>query len=527
VTGPRASDAVPPAVLVVEDDAGQQELQRRRLERAGYAVVTASTAAEGLALLRTRRFDLLVLDHRLPGGSTGLDLYREVRARGDRVPAILVTAFSGEDVVVEALRAGVFDFLPKSPDYVDHLPAVVDRVLEEVRIRRELVEAHARLTVEQQARAEAERLTDELQDAAARQDEFLAMLAHELRNPLAAVRDAVTVAALDDARRGRALEIARRQSEQLGRLVDDLLDVARIRQGRISLRTEPLSMAAIVERAVESARPLLESRGLRATVALPSAPVFVAADPARLEQVLVNLLSNAAKYTEPGGRVDVVAERRDGEAAIRVRDTGIGIAPEMLPRVWDLFTQADRALDRAPGGLGIGLTVARRLVELHGGRIEARSDGLGKGAEFVVTLPALARADVDAAPPSAAEPTARGAARVLVVEDNRDAAESLAMLLDTVGHRVTVVHDAGVALEATRAREFDVALIDIGLPGMDGYELARQIRDLGRRPVLVAVTGYGAQEDKERARGAGFDHHLVKPVDFVALQDVLRGVPEP
>jgi two-component system CheB/CheR fusion protein len=353
------------------------------------------------------------------------------------------------------------------------------------------------------------------------------MLAHELRNPLAAVRNAVATATLDEARRPRALEIAQRQADQLGRMIDDLLDVARITQGRIELRRELVRLADVVERAVDTMRPFIEARGLALVVTHPSGPVRVEADPARLEQVFVNLLSNAAKYTNAGGRIDVVAESAgEGRVAVRIRDTGMGIAPEMMPRMWDLFAQADREIDRKQGGLGIGLTVARRLVELHGARIEARSDGVGKGAEFVVTLDAQPVMGEEAASAPADEPARRGGAHVLLVEDNRDTAESLTMLLDLYGHRVRTVYDGVAALDAANAEVPDVMLVDIGLPGMDGYEVARRIRrDMRLRDVtLIALTGYGREEDRRQALAAGFDHHLVKPVNPETLNGLVMSV---
>ncbi len=380
------------------------------------------------------------------------------------------------------------------------------------------------LGIERTARIDAERRARETLEASNRvKDEFLAMLGHELRNPLSAICNAVATATRDESRRARALEIAERQAEQLGRLIDDLLDVARITQGRITLRKERVHLSEIIEQAVESTRSFIESRGLELNVAIAPEPIRVDADPARLQQVLVNVLSNAAKYTEPGGRIDLTSERRDDEVAVRIRDTGIGIAPEVLPRIWDLFSQADRALDRAQGGLGIGLTVARRLVELHGGRIEAFSQGLGTGAEFVVMLPALPAARQEVRPRVPPEPILQRAARVLVVEDNRDAAESLSMLLELFGHRVRAVYDGVTALDAARANTPDVMLIDIGLPDMDGYEIAQRVRrdpDL-RRVVLVALTGYGREEDQQQALAAGFDYHLVKPVNPDALHGLV------
>jgi signal transduction histidine kinase/ActR/RegA family two-component response regulator len=380
------------------------------------------------------------------------------------------------------------------------------------------------LGIARSARRDAERQIRESLEASNRaKDEFLAMLGHELRNPLSAVRNAVTIASLDEMRRPRALEIARCQADQLGRLIDDLLDVARITQGRIALRKERVNLAEIIDRSVESVRPLTEERGVRLIVADTPAAIRVEADPARLEQVFVNLLSNAAKYTEAGGRIDLTTERQGDEVAVHVRDTGIGIAPEMLPRIWDLFAQADRTLARAAGGLGIGLTLARRLVELHGGRIEAHSEGCGKGAEFVVRLVALPAATGESLPSAAPQLPAARCARVLVVEDNPDTAETLAMLLELLGHRVRSVYDGVAALDTARSSPPDVMLVDIGLPGMDGYELARRVRrdpDLDR-VILVALTGYGREEDKQQAMAAGFDYHLAKPVNPDALHGLV------
>jgi two-component system CheB/CheR fusion protein len=331
------------------------------------------------------------------------------------------------------------------------------------------------------------------------------------------VRNAIVTARLDAPRRDRALEIAGRQADHLACLVDDLLDVARITQGQITLKKRRVSLAGIVERAVETARPLLDERRHAITVSLPRREVQLDGDATRLEQVLVNLITNAAKYTDPGGRIEITAERLGAEVAVRVRDNGIGIAPHVLPRVFDLFAQADRTLDRTQGGLGIGLTVVRHLVELHGGRVEAKSAGLGRGAEFIVYIPALR--DVEDARESSAEIAPKGVARVLLVEDNVDAAESLVLLLEVLGHRVRVVHDGAKALEVAEANPPDVMLIDIGLPGIDGYEVARRVRRYPelRNVVLIALTGYGRDEDRREALTAGFDHHLVKPVDPGAL----------
>jgi PAS domain S-box-containing protein len=365
---------------------------------------------------------------------------------------------------------------------------------------------------------DAERRAREAAEAANRaKDEFLAMLAHELRNPLFAVRNAIEVARSHEDRTV-ALAIGKRQVDQLARLVDDLLDVARIQSGKIELLREPVEIASVVGLACEAMNSLPEGRRQRLSLRL-APELFVEGDPARLEQVFTNLLSNASKYTPAAGHIQVDAEHDGKDVVVRVRDDGIGIAPELLPHVFDLFSQGTQGLDRATGGLGIGLTVTRRLVELHGGRIEARSAGPGTGAEFEVRLPLANRARAPQSAATGAERERGASVDILLVEDNADAAESLAMLLELHGHRVRTVGDAHAALAAASEEPPEVALVDIGLPGMDGYELARRLRarECARVPLLVALTGYGQGRDKERAAAAGFDAHLVKPVDFDAL----------
>jgi two-component system CheB/CheR fusion protein len=362
-----------------------------------------------------------------------------------------------------------------------------------------------------------------------RKDEFLAMLAHELRNPLAPLSAALSLLREPASDRDRVLAIADRQMQQLARLVDDLLDASRITQGKIALRAEPVWLADVVGRAIESAKPAIEARGQVFRVDLPPEPVRLHADPARLAQVIANLLDNAAKYTPDGGFVGLSAERDRDEIVLHVRDTGAGLAPELLPNVFDLFVQGDRSLDRPHGGLGIGLTIVRRLVELHGGRVEARSAGAGMGSEFVVRLPALpALADATLAPrdaPAPSGPPTTGL-KVLVVEDNRDAAEVLATVVGLWGHEVRTAFDAPAALHMLDGWKPDVILSDLGLPRMDGYELARRLREPSARcgAVLIALSGYGREEDKRATRDAGFDHHFVKPPDLQLLAGLLEQI---
>ncbi len=370
-----------------------------------------------------------------------------------------------------------------------------------------------------------------LQEVNQRKDEFLAMLAHELRNPLAPIRNAAQILRLH-AKGNPKLEWSRsvieRQSRHLARLVDDLLDVSRIVRGRIMLEKAPIDLRDVVRHALETSRPILRERKHQLAVNLPDDPLPLDADLTRLAQALANLLINAAKYTPEGGHIWIEAALEGERVAIKVRDTGIGIAPSLLPHVFDLFTQGARTLDRAQGGLGIGLTLVKKIVEMHGGSVAALSAGTGGGSEFVVSLPLLrggtAIVSEQALPVESPEPATR--VRVLVVDDNVDAAESVAMLLALEGHEVRSVHAAQDALEAARAFRPHVVLLDIGMPGMDGYEVARQLRSqhLIERMRLVAITGYGQQSDRARAREAGFDQHLVKPVDPETLQAVIDSV---
>jgi signal transduction histidine kinase/DNA-binding response OmpR family regulator len=401
----------------------------------------------------------------------------------------------------------------------------------ENRIR--LVELYTRQAAEAIDNA---RLYQENREANRRKDEFLAMLAHELRNPLAPILNALHILRLsgtdaDDAEKAR--ETAERQVRHMVRLVDDLLDVSRITRGKIELRKEPVELAGVVARAVESTRPLVDSRSHQLEVSAVPDGVWVEADPTRLEQVLANLLNNAAKYTEPGGRIWLTARQDDGAVEVRVKDTGIGLAPEMLPRVFEPFVQVDQSLERAQGGLGIGLTLVRSLVEMHGGTVHAHSAGLGQGSEFVVRLPVLAPSAA-ALPQPVAEtmPAPARPLRVLLVEDNKDSAESLATVLRLQGHEVSLVHDGPAALEAAAAFRPEVVLLDIGLPGMDGYQVAQRLRgELGfAEATLIALTGYGQEEDRRRSLEAGFDQHIVKPVDHELLEQILRdkaAVPQP
>ena len=374
------------------------------------------------------------------------------------------------------------------------------------------------------------RLYRTTQEADHQKDEFLAMLAHELRNPLAPICNAVEILHLHDLKPELiwVRNIIQRQVKHLVRLVDDLLDVSRITRGKIALQKQIVDVATIVANAEETSRPIIDARRHELSVSLPTYPLKLSADPDRLCQILDNLLNNAAKYTEPGGRIWLFVDREDDQAVFRISDTGIGIPSDMLPRVFDLFTQVDQSLDRHPGGLGIGLALVRRLVEMHGGTVQATSAGKGQGSEFIVRLP-LPAAEITTAVPSQHLPGVSSDSsprRILVVDDHADVAECLAMLLKDLGHEVHTACDGSSAFEAVRTFGPEVVLLDIGLPEMDGYEVARRLRaEHGPdKLLLVALTGYGQEADRRRTREAGFDEHLLKPAGGADLNRLLAQV---
>jgi PAS domain S-box-containing protein len=371
-----------------------------------------------------------------------------------------------------------------------------------------------------------------LHHASQRKDEFLATLAHELRNPLAPISNSLHLLRLSNdvgPTAQRIHEIMEQQVTHLVRLVDDLLDISRINSGKIELRKESVELAALVSGAIETSRPHIEAAGLQLALRLPPGPITLEADPIRIGQVIANLLNNAAKYTPPGGQIWLTAWQQDREAIVSIRDSGIGIPTEMLGRVFDLFAQVDGTIQRSQGGLGIGLTLAKSLVQMHGGRIEARSEGLGKGSEFVVALPVAVSAPPVTEP--AATPTTPRALlakrHILVVDDMRDAGYVLGKLLEGLGQQVHTAHDAQSALDYARRERPEVVISDIGMPDIDGYELARRLREepLLEDLVLVALSGYGQETDRQQGEDAGFDRYLVKPASIDALYDLLASLP--
>ncbi|HWH46629.1 MAG TPA: MASE1 domain-containing protein [Burkholderiales bacterium] len=367
----------------------------------------------------------------------------------------------------------------------------------------------------------------ELQESERHVNEFLAMLSHELRNPLAPMVNALALMRQDSAQNPPMLGLLDRQVAHLSHIVDDLLDVSRITRGKIRLQKETAELGGMVARALESARPLIDGRGHALELDLGGEDLFVHADATRICQVALNLINNSAKYTPAGGRISISLRRDGSDAVLKIKDTGMGIPPKLLPRVFDLFIQGDRALDRSEGGLGIGLTIAKRIVEMHGGSTVAFSEGPGKGAEFVVRLPLVPA-------PAAAVPVQKSARatesrRILVVDDHRDSADSLATLLRMIGHEVKTSYDGQDAIELAAQYRPQLVLLDIGLPGKTGYEVARELRNAHHRSqlVLIAVSGYGQEEDRRRGREAGFDYHLVKPVDPAEIEELIGSLTFP
>lgn len=375
---------------------------------------------------------------------------------------------------------------------------------------------------------ESQAARQELEAAARRKDEFLAMLAHELRNPLAAIvtsLDVIRSYVPDDPRLSRIGEAAERQSRQMSRLLDDLLDVSRVTRGKIALRRETVTVQELVEQAVQSAYALVDERRHELKVDVPSEAILIDGDAGRLVQVISNLLSNAIKYTQRGSDIALTVRAHDEQLEIRVRDDGMGIPEELLPFIFDLFVQSAQGSARKPGGLGIGLTLVKRLIEMHHGSIEAFSEGPGRGSEFIVHLPLTAqlqKAEKQPDDDSRASASGQPARRVLIVEDNRDAADTIAVWLEGRGHRIEVAHDSDEALALAERQRPEIVLLDLGLPSTDGTHLAQLLRRrVSVQPLLIAVTGYGSDEDRKRTREAGIDHHLVKPVDLQQLSEII------
>lgn len=502
------------------------------LRRESLVLLKARNGNDALEMLLRYDVALALVDVQMPG-MDGFELAELMRGteRTRRVPIIFLTAGTADRRRrFRGYEAGAVDFLhkPLEPDILRGKAEVffdLYRQRQEVARQRDELKAateeNARLLKESRQYAKA------LEEADQRKDDFIALLAHELRNPLAPIRNGLQVmriAAGNPAAVSQARDMMDRQLLHMVRLVDDLLDVSRITRNKMDLRRAPVLLADVVNSAIESARPLIDAAKHELTVSLPPEAVYLNADMTRLAQVLNNLLTNSAKYTEQGGHIWFTAEREEDHVVLAVRDDGIGIPAESLPTIFDMFSQVDRTIERSSGGLGIGLALVKGLVEMHGGTVEASSPGPGKGSTLKVRLPILAHHEATVANAEAGTPGAvAGARRILVVDDNVDSATSMALILRLSGNEVWTACDGLEAVNAVEQFRPDVILMDVGMPRLNGYEATRRIRQLpaGQSPIIVALTGWGQEADKLQSREAGCDGHLVKPVDLEALEKLV------
>jgi signal transduction histidine kinase len=535
------TDGLKASILILEDDSGIALLERRVLERVGYAASIAATAEEALERLGREHFDLVLLDYRLAGPVSGLDLYQTLHDRWPDLPAILVTGFSDEGKVIEALRAGVRDVVPKVGDYLEYLPHAAARVLKTVQAERRLAESEAMLREANEAlehrvaerTAELQR-TKELAESANRaKDHFLAVLSHELRTPLAPVLSTVQLlehkeGLADDVR--EALAMIRRNVELEARLIDDLLDLTRITRGKLDLTFEIVDVHQALREVLEICARDLEAKRLTVTAELHARRLFVRADPARLRQVLWNVVKNAVKFTPEEGRILLRTGDGPGTIEIEVIDSGVGIDPEVLPRIFDAFEQGSRDVTRMFGGLGLGLAISKALVDLHGGTLRAASDGRGLGATFFLALAAEMQrpTDLSGSPLASEQAGGRELLRIFLVEDHADTREALAGLLEIYGHQVRSAGSVATALAGLAALDdgpFDLVISDIGLPDGSGLDLMREITARFPGGVrAICLTGFGMEEDIRKSREAGFLAHLTKPVNLQELETVLSRV---
>jgi signal transduction histidine kinase len=558
-------------ILLVDDQPARLYTYEAILGELGENLVSAQSGREALQLLMEREFAAILLDVSMPGmdGFETAALIHQ-HPRFEKTPIIFVTAVHVTDLDrLQGYKLGAVDYV-----YVPVVPEILRgkvQVLVELyrkrrelqRLNRELALANSNLQAEktrelerlneslalanrdlananttlQAEIAERQRAQSALQDADQRKDEFLAMLSHELRNPLAAIDGAVRLMQhknLFDPQLAWARDVLGRQLEHLGRLIDDLLDISRISRGKITLRREPVDLVTVIARAVETVRPLIEARGHELRVQMPDRPVHLHGDLVRLTQVVSNLLTNSAKYSDDGGRIELQVTTLcadDGDQIeIRVHDSGIGIASDQLGQVFELFRQLENPLARKEGGLGVGLALARGLVEMHGGQIEAHSPGVGRGSEFIVRLPELVSSPARAQSMGAAQGRYMTTKlKLMLVDDNVDSARTLAMLLELSGHEVEVAHSGREALDKVGKYQPCCVFLDIGMPDMNGYEVARHLRSESRFDGvhLVALTGYGREYDKQQAEAAGFDQYLIKPVAYEKLQELLEAFATP
>lgn len=508
-------------ILIVDDMPEKLLVFGTVLEELEQNLVFVRSGREALREVLQREFAVILLDVNMPDidGFETASLIRRYK-RSANTPIIFITSYADEMQTERGYELGAVDYIlsPVVPTVLRSKVRVFVRLFAmQQQIKRQ---ADARAAV---AAAEAARHAAE--EAGRRKDEFLAMLSHELRNPLAPIRTALEVLrriAPSDPQFTWASDVMGRQIQQMTRLIDELLDVARISQGKIALAREKVDINAVIAHSVETAQPLIDARSQRLRVAPLPESMWLQGDFARLAQIVSNLLNNASKYSEKGTTIELIATVEDEGAALRIRDQGIGIDSQLLPHIFDLFTQGSRSLDRSLGGLGVGLTLAQRLAAMHGGRIEAQSEGVDRGSVFTLRLPCVSLVNASESNIGKGQQTHvpdLPKCRMLIVDDNADAAESVAYLLSLEGHEVRVAADGGTALEMATAFLPDVLILDIGLPVLNGYEVASRLRESAafRKALFLAMTGYGQREDRERATAAGFDHHFVKPADPRAL----------
>ncbi|MEO6624557.1 MAG: response regulator [Burkholderiaceae bacterium] len=541
-------------ILIVDDEPKNLTVLETVLDDPGYRLVRANSGEEALLKVVANDFALLVLDIRMPR-MTGFELAHMVKERKKSafIPIIFLTAYYNEDQhVLEGYGSGGVDYLHK-PINATVLRSKVAVFAELYRKSRAIEAANRSLYAEISERRDVEARLRELnetldrrvvertealqasearlRDASRRKDEFLATLGHELRNPMAPIRNAAQILRLKIAQAPdllRSVEVIERQVRAMSRMLDDLMDVNRINQGKFELRRERAALDVILHDAIEATRGLIDEFDHQLTLDIPSHGLLIDGDPARLSQAFVNLLNNAAKYTDKRGRIGVTVKTHKSEVLVSIVDSGIGIAAERLENVFEMFSQVEEAVSRSRGGLGIGLALTRRLIELHGGSVRAHSAGLGCGSRLEVSLPLADEQRVEAAAESLAivEPEraqASAGLRILLADDNRDGAASLAELLMAMGHEVRQVHDGAAAVEAAIEYCPQLTLLDIGMPKLNGFEACRQIRAQagGKAMTLVAITGWGQLEDRRKSQEAGFDHHFVKPMDLESLSDLL------
>jgi signal transduction histidine kinase len=532
----------PVRVLLVENDEDDYLLTRGLFNALGadiYRLDRLATFADAIDALARRDHDIYLFDFRL-GSRTGIELLTHARSSGCEAPILMLTGQWDRELKDLALHAGADDFLVKGR--LD--AAILDRSLRYALAQRRMAEQirQADLKLEERVRqrtaelhslnealhteiAERKRAEQALRDADRRKDEFLATLARELRNPLAPLTAALQLIAAEPESVEQVRQFVPMMTQQLNqlvRLIDDLVDVSRITSGKLRLCSELAEIVEFIQAAVDQSRPLIESAQHNLQIVLPSEPLAIHGDHVRLAQIVSNLLINAAKYTPPGGRIDLIASRQEQMVVITVRDNGFGIPLAMQSRIFDQFAQVDSSSTPAHGGLGIGLTIVRTLVEMHGGSIRATSPGPGKGSEFSVRLPLAAAREPS--PAQDASPLQQPILKILLVDDNHSAAHIMCRLLQKLGQEVHVAESGRAALEQIPHVAPDLVISDVAMPGMSGYDLAREIRklDLPRRPYLVAVTGYGQDSDRQEALDAGFDRHLTKPVGVSTLQELLK-----